>query len=243
MPPKEQPSTEGGGIKASEPIVPTTSSNTRPDDQAGANYDTTYRGKRKGLVQDPDLELSEDGASPRDSADHKVKRPKPATQEPIEQTEHTTPNPSRNSDSSDVDEEGGDTGNNSSSDTKGIDRTLPPIADVEEAFQDLLQNKAPPALVDLVNQGGFHIRIATMCSGTDAPMFALEMIKKSFAVNHPGINLLDIEHAFSVEYNSWKAAFIHRNTKTTVFSDVRDFGGEGNKAYVYNLASCNLSSY
>lgn len=98
-------------------------------------------------------------------------------------------------------------------------------------------------LVDIAKRGGWKLRVATMCSGTDSPIFALELIIKSFAAWNPNLPLLDIEHVFSVEYIPWKAAFIQRNTDTTVFADVREFGGHNKTAYVHYRVSFYSLSY
>lgn len=114
----------------------------------------------------------------------------------------------------------------------GIDRNLPPIANIEHAFQDLLSGKAKDAVDSLAAEGGFKVRVATMCSGTDSPIFALDFIKRAFVGLDSGHrSLLDTKHAFSAEVVGWKAAFIRYNMKTTIFRDVRDLAGASRKAY------------
>lgn len=60
---------------------------------------------------------------------------------------------------------------------KGIDETLPPIHDIEDIFEDMakkaIQQGLGKALEALKNQ---EIRVATMCSGTESPILALDLI-------------------------------------------------------------------
>ena len=115
----------------------------------------------------------------------------------------------------------------------GIDSSLPPISDIEHAFQDLISGKAKESVESLAKARGFQLRVATMCSGTDSPIFALDLINRAFVSRDPSHrSLLEIVHTFSVEISGWKAAFIRRNMNTTVFSDVRDLAGGSRRAYV-----------
>ncbi|CAJ2502319.1 Uu.00g097130.m01.CDS01 [Anthostomella pinea] len=80
------------------------------------------------------------------------------------------------------------------------------------------------ALKAIADKGGVHVRVATMCSGTEAPIFALKMFQDSFAKLHNGKQLISINHVFSVEIEPFKQAYIRRNTTgSTVFRDVTDF--------------------
>ena len=60
---------------------------------------------------------------------------------------------------------------------KGIDETLPPIHDIEDIFEDMAKKAIGQgldnALEALKNQ---EIRVATMCSGTESPILALNLI-------------------------------------------------------------------
>ena len=176
--------------------------------------------------------------------------PKPTTKQPAAQKPAASAPTSRTSNNGINGSANGSTDNEANGhadnkvDTTGIDRSLPPITNVEEAFQDLVQNKPKPASDELAVAGGFKIRVATMCSGTDAPIFALELINKAFTTSNPNHHhLLEIEHVFSVENVDWKAAFIHRNASSMVFSDVRDFGSEQSEAYVYYFTLSCLFYY
>ena len=59
------------------------------------------------------------------------------------------------------------------------------------------------------------IRVATVCSGTEAPIIAMQLMG------------LDIDHVMSCEIEVFKQAYIYRNFLPKVlFNDVRDLGGE-----------------
>ena len=65
-----------------------------------------------------------------------------------------------------------------------------------------------------------RVSIATMCSGTEAPIFALEMIREELA--DKGMNLV-IEHLFSAEIVPFKQAFIERNFRPEIiFRDITE---------------------
>lgn len=262
MPPKRQLSVQGSSGQASEAEPSARASKRRGLQQADANPDAnpdvTREEKRKITHEDPDsnYQPTERDSSSEDLDSRENKRQKstlrksaprkslprktaPRTTAPRKTAPRkpaispTTGEMSDNDMNSDADDDAND---EVSGNTKGVDRSLPPITNVEEAFQDLVQNKPKAALDELANAGGFKIRVATMCSGTDAPIFALELIDKAFKTSNPNHNrLMEIEHVFSVEYLDWKAAFIHRNTSAKVFSDVRDFGSEQSEAYVHCL--------
>lgn len=69
-----------------------------------------------------------------------------------------------------------------------------------------------------------NIRIATLCSGTEAPIFALDEIQDAIAKLGFG-NLVSYDHLFSCEIVPFKQAFIRRNTKQNViFRDVVELG-------------------
>ncbi|KAI0885480.1 uncharacterized protein GGS22DRAFT_199782 [Annulohypoxylon maeteangense] len=111
-----------------------------------------------------------------------------------------------------------------SSDGRGgknqLDLTLPPISDIDAAFWDMAKKSIE--LLDEKN-GQIMLRVATMCSGTEAPLFALEMLRDSWERLQPGRQFLQFLHVFSAEIVGFKQAYIMRNTDATVFNDVQDF--------------------
>src|SRR5258708_36010340 len=77
--------------------------------------------------------------------------------------------------------------------------------------------------------GGRPLRIATMCSGTESPLLALEMIRRSIEAQY-GVNL-GVEHVFSCEIEPFKQAYIERNFHPPLlFRDVCELGND--EAYV-----------
>ena len=112
---------------------------------------------------------------------------------------------------------------------KEIAYHLPPMHDLPTIFSDLVSH-APQ--VDKVAKwiSGRKLRVATMCSGTESPLLALELIRRSILAQH-GINL-DIEHVFSCEIEPFKQAYIERNFHPPLlFRDVCELGN--GEAYVY----------
>ncbi|RYP62682.1 hypothetical protein DL771_009623 [Monosporascus sp. 5C6A] len=217
MPPRRQTAANAGGSKATQAATTASASDQR---------------KRKAPAPAPDTQQSGAATDSHDSAypqEEQRKRQKPSAQRSTtaQQERTTLQNATTQAEQSEVeDAQIDDDGGDGPSERNGLDRSKPPIANVEEAFRDLVENVANQPLNDLAAAGGFKIRVATMCSGTDSPIFALELIKSAYAGINPTQRLLEIKHAFSVEYIPWKAAFIRRNTDTIVFGDVRDFGSQ-----------------
>lgn len=93
-----------------------------------------------------------------------------------------------------------------SSDKKPLDASLPPIYDVREMMEDMVKRFGPVAL----QKSQFKLKVATLCSGTEAPIFALNMLLQYFkAINPHGV--YEVEHIFSCEIEPFKQGFIYRN--------------------------------
>ncbi|KAJ2998058.1 hypothetical protein NUW58_g439 [Xylaria curta] len=100
---------------------------------------------------------------------------------------------------------------------------LQPITNGHQAFKDLL-SKRQSEIISMANSGGFQLRVATMCSGTEAPVFALKLIKEISQLLTDGRTFLQYDHKFSVEIEPFKQAYISRNAPgSIVFRDVVDF--------------------
>ena len=85
---------------------------------------------------------------------------------------------------------------------------LPPINEIGEIFADLVKNA--PGLADFARfMEGQTIKVATMCSGTESPLLALELISDSVKAQ-TGVKLR-FTHGFSCEIDPWKQAYIERN--------------------------------
>ena len=68
---------------------------------------------------------------------------------------------------------------------------------------------------------GRPIKVATMCSGTESPLLALDLICKAVKAQH-GVSL-NVEHAFSCEIEPFKQAYIERNfAPPLLFRDIRE---------------------
>jgi hypothetical protein len=62
----------------------------------------------------------------------------------------------------------------------GIDETLPPMHDLGEIFEDIAKNSVKHGLQEAVGHlASKKLRIATMCSGTESPVLALDLIRDS----------------------------------------------------------------
>jgi len=101
---------------------------------------------------------------------------------------------------------------------------LPPIHEIPAIFSDLVSHI--PKIRSVVEHiRGRKLRIATMCSGTESPLLALELIQKSILEQH-GFTL-EVEHVFSCEIEPFKQAYIERNFQPPLlFRDVCELGNE-----------------
>lgn len=105
---------------------------------------------------------------------------------------------------------------------KGLDLDLPPLHEIEDIFQDLTSRALPLGLDEAVKSlQKTRLRVATMCSGTESPLLAIEMIQDTLRTSF-GI-IFDIEHLFSAEIEPYKQAYIERNfSPPIIFEDIRE---------------------
>lgn len=109
----------------------------------------------------------------------------------------------------------------------GIDTSLPPLSDVRQMFEDLVARIDPVSL----KNSPFKLNVATLCSGTDAPIFALNLIQDAMqAMGYDGA--FEFEHLFSCEIEPFKQGFIRRNLPhgTIIFRDVVELAGSKGQA-------------
>jgi hypothetical protein len=79
---------------------------------------------------------------------------------------------------------------------------------------------------------GRKLRVATMCSGTESPLLALELICGAILDQYDVA--LNVEHVFSCEIEPFKQAYIERNFHPPIlFRDVCELGET--HAYVLTL--------
>lgn len=99
---------------------------------------------------------------------------------------------------------------------------LPPIHDIGSMFGHMVSRV--PTIVDVVKRlNGRKLRVATMCSGTESPLLALDMITKSMEEQYDV--KLGIDHVFSCEIEPFKQAYIERNFRPPIlFRDVTELG-------------------
>lgn len=100
---------------------------------------------------------------------------------------------------------------------QGLDKKLKPISDVSEMFEDMIQRCPPTHFEDRP----VMLRVATVCSGTDAPIFALSHIRDALQAMGHGF-CMDFEHVFSCEIEPFKQGFIRRNLPqcSLIFRDI-----------------------
>ncbi|KAI1177184.1 hypothetical protein F4777DRAFT_577238 [Nemania sp. FL0916] len=99
---------------------------------------------------------------------------------------------------------------------------LEPIPNVYQAFKHLLSQRRSDIAAVAAN-GGFHLRVGTMCSGTEAPVFALKLIRDISQLLTNNQMLVEFDHLFSVEIEPYKQAYISRNAPgSIIFRDVVD---------------------
>ncbi|KAL7623203.1 hypothetical protein AAE478_006884 [Parahypoxylon ruwenzoriense] len=107
--------------------------------------------------------------------------------------------------------------------SNGLDRSLPPVSSVDVAFKDMV-DRHRHSLDLIAKHGGFRLRIATMCSGTEAPIFAMQMLQDFYSRSNPGLSILNFDHVFSAEIEAFKQAYIARNTEGGIlFGDITNF--------------------
>ena len=122
------------------------------------------------------------------------------------------------------------------------------ISDPQAMFNDMIFDKLSncgknKAILDplLKVMAGRPLRVATMCSGTESPVLALDMLSKSieeFYLKHrrdeidlpggtEGQPVFQVEHVFSCEIEPFKQSYIERNfAPPLLFRDIRELGNE-----------------
>ncbi|EIW68043.1 hypothetical protein TREMEDRAFT_69535 [Tremella mesenterica DSM 1558] len=105
---------------------------------------------------------------------------------------------------------------------KNLSEDLPPMNDIELMF-DHMVSRVPDVVKLVQHLNGRKLRVATMCSGTESPLLALNMIAKAIKKQH-GLTL-SFDHVFSCEIEPFKQAYIERNFAPPIlFRDVTELG-------------------
>ncbi|KAK4126664.1 hypothetical protein N657DRAFT_170818 [Parathielavia appendiculata] len=100
---------------------------------------------------------------------------------------------------------------------RAINTNLPPVSDPREMFVEMIKRLDPATLKEYP----LKLKVATICSGTDAPIFALHLILDALETAGFGPGF-DLKHVFSCEIEPYKQGFIRRNLPpgTLIFRDV-----------------------
>ncbi|KAH7118782.1 hypothetical protein B0J11DRAFT_75237 [Dendryphion nanum] len=104
-----------------------------------------------------------------------------------------------------------------------INLSLPPLTDIKDIFSDMVANAMKKglssALKDIKDR---PLNVATMCSGTESPLIALQLVSQ--ALQDQGYSAIEVNHHFSAEIEPFKQGFIERNFQPKIlFRDVREF--------------------
>ncbi|KAF4552513.1 SNF2 family N-terminal domain-containing protein 7 [Elsinoe fawcettii] len=106
-----------------------------------------------------------------------------------------------------------------------LDPSLPPITNVHDAFRDMTKKALSLGLQKAIGElKGRTLRIATMCSGTESPLLALQLIQG--ILNDAVGESFDTVHLFSAEIVPFKQAYIERNFQVPlIFRDITELTG------------------
>ncbi|EIW79421.1 hypothetical protein CONPUDRAFT_107802 [Coniophora puteana RWD-64-598 SS2] len=112
----------------------------------------------------------------------------------------------------------------SKTDGKVDSSDLPPMHDIPAIFSDLI-SRIPEIKQVAERVEGRKLRVATMCSGTESPLLALDLICQNIREQF-GISL-EVDHVFSCEIEPFKQAYIERNFQPPLlFRDVCELGDD-----------------
>ncbi|KAJ5770544.1 uncharacterized protein N7511_002595, partial [Penicillium nucicola] len=108
--------------------------------------------------------------------------------------------------------------------TRYLASDLSPLHRLEDIFADMASKALERGFLDVLCQLGKRpLRVATMCSGTEAPLLALDMISTGLGIDRQ----LRISHAFSCEIVPFKQSYIERNFRPPLlFRDITELGGD-----------------
>ena len=106
--------------------------------------------------------------------------------------------------------------------TSPEDSSLPPISRLPDIFLDIV-SRLPEVETLAEHIQGRKLRVATMCSGTESPLLALNLISR--AMTEKFGTTIEVEHVFSCEIVPFKQAYIERNFQPPLlFRDVCELG-------------------
>jgi hypothetical protein len=104
------------------------------------------------------------------------------------------------------------------------DSSLPPISSLPDIFLDIVSRMSEVKTM-AEHLKGRKLRVATMCSGTESPLLALNLISR--AMTEKFGTTIEVEHVFSCEIVPFKQAYIERNFQPPLlFRDVCELGDD-----------------
>ncbi|OAP58235.1 hypothetical protein AYL99_07325 [Fonsecaea erecta] len=108
---------------------------------------------------------------------------------------------------------------------KYLDATVPPLSDIYRIFDLITQHAVGEGLLDACAPfGDGGIRVLTMCSGTESPFVAMDLVRKCLSSQGNG-GRFKYQQLGSAEIEPFKQAFIERNfSPPVIFRDVTEFG-------------------
>jgi site-specific DNA-cytosine methylase len=110
--------------------------------------------------------------------------------------------------------------NREKNEPKGLDIGLPPLSTINDIYKDITTKALALGLKDALKTMP-RLRVATMCSGTERPLLALEMMQD--ALKSLGEPDLEVDHLFSAEIVPYKQAYIERNFHPKIiFRDITE---------------------
>ena len=102
------------------------------------------------------------------------------------------------------------------------DLALAALTDPQHMFNDMMAKVGRETCVGVARRlGGRPLRVGTMCSGTEAPVMALDMAAK--AIHKLFGARIEVDHVFSSEIEPKKQSYIERNFQPPLlFRDIRE---------------------
>lgn len=112
---------------------------------------------------------------------------------------------------------------------KGVDQKTTQIKSIPKMFEAMLvKAEEVEAFARKLHDGEpYNLTVATVCSGTEAPLIALSLIRDECRKRF-GTDFVSWRHLFSCEIEPFKQAFIRRNhNPPIIFRDVVELGATG----------------
>jgi len=101
----------------------------------------------------------------------------------------------------------------------------PKVCHPDSVFLEIVRTCSPFGVRYITEEGVVaELKVATLCSGTEAPIYALRGIQRAGRALGVG-EIIKFKHVMSCEIEAWKQAYIRRNLSVPlIFRDVRELG-------------------